>query len=55
MVRGQALADVPITIASVDPCMACTDRVVLIEDVKENTSKLSTLSDLSIEFQAKAK
>lgn len=40
MLRGQELADAPITIASIDPCFSCTDRVLVI-DVR--TGKRSVL------------
>ncbi|OYT39025.1 MAG: hydrogenase 3 large subunit [Desulfurococcales archaeon ex4484_58] len=32
MLRDQALADAPLTIASIDPCFSCTDRIVVIKD-----------------------
>ncbi|AFK51421.1 Membrane-bound hydrogenase, subunit NuoCD [Thermogladius calderae 1633] len=32
MLRDQRLADAPITIASIDPCFSCTDRVVVVRD-----------------------
>ncbi|WP_440059439.1 hydrogenase large subunit [Thermogladius sp. 4427co] len=32
MLRGQYLADAPITIASIDPCFSCTDRVLVVRD-----------------------
>ncbi|MFX0168674.1 MAG: nickel-dependent hydrogenase large subunit [Candidatus Hodarchaeota archaeon] len=47
MLRGQELADVPITVASVDPCMACTDRVTHIKDETSGTSQHLTLAELS--------
>ena len=31
MLRDQQLADAPITIASIDPCFSCTDRLVIVE------------------------
>jgi len=31
MLRDQQLADAPITIASIDPCFSCTDRLVVVE------------------------
>ncbi|MEM3132177.1 MAG: hypothetical protein QXV72_06095, partial [Sulfolobales archaeon] len=33
MLRGNPLADAPLTIASIDPCFSCTDRAVVL-DVK---------------------
>jgi len=51
MLRGQALADVPITVAAVDPCMACTDRMVLVEDLDAGTTRRFTLLELSRRFR----
>lgn len=34
MLKGEQIADVPIVAASTDPCMSCTNRVIIIE--KEN-------------------
>jgi Ni,Fe-hydrogenase III large subunit/Ni,Fe-hydrogenase III component G len=31
MLRGAPLADAPLTIASIDPCFSCTDRVILCD------------------------
>jgi len=45
MMVGETIADVPIILASIDPCMSCTDRVTLI-DVRKNSEKKVTLSDL---------
>jgi NADH-quinone oxidoreductase subunit D len=53
MLRGQDLADVPITVASVDPCMACTDRLTTIIDRKTRTEKTSTLREVSKLFGMK--
>lgn len=32
MLRDQPLADAPLTIASIDPCFSCTDRIIVIRD-----------------------
>ncbi|MCS7364123.1 MAG: NADH-quinone oxidoreductase subunit C [archaeon GB-1867-035] len=32
MIPGYTLADVPIIIGSVDPCFACTDRVIIVDE-----------------------
>lgn len=37
MLVGQQLADLPIIVASIDPCFSCTDRVTLIDANKEET------------------
>lgn len=31
MLRGDSLADAPLTIASIDPCFSCTDRALVID------------------------
>jgi membrane-bound hydrogenase subunit alpha len=48
MLKGEQLADVPIIVASIDPCMSCTDRVSVIRDggspgylTKEELTRLS--------------
>ncbi len=38
MLKGQQLADMPIIVASIDPCFACTDRVTLL-DTRTGTTK----------------
>jgi len=32
MLKGYAIADVPVILASLDPCFSCTDRMTLIDD-----------------------
>ncbi|WP_276814779.1 NADH-quinone oxidoreductase subunit C [Desulfurococcus amylolyticus] len=32
MLRDQSLADAPLTIASIDPCFSCTDRIMVIRE-----------------------
>jgi membrane-bound hydrogenase subunit alpha len=47
MLKGEQLADIPIIVASIDPCMSCTDRVTIIQDgtaadlTKEELTRLS--------------
>ncbi|MFX0077646.1 MAG: nickel-dependent hydrogenase large subunit [Candidatus Hermodarchaeota archaeon] len=53
MLCGQDLADVPITVASVDPCMACTDRVATIIDQTTRTQSTATLREVSKLFRMK--
>ncbi len=38
MLKGQQLADLPIIVASIDPCFSCTDRVTLL-DTRTGISK----------------
>ncbi|MEM1675833.1 MAG: NADH-quinone oxidoreductase subunit C [Desulfurococcaceae archaeon] len=32
MLQGCTLADAPLTIASIDPCFSCTDRIIIIDE-----------------------
>jgi membrane-bound hydrogenase subunit alpha len=47
MLKGEQLADIPIIVASIDPCMSCTDRVTIIQNgtaaalTKEDMTRLS--------------
>ncbi len=34
MLKNQQIADIPIVAASTDPCMSCTNRIIMIEDKK---------------------
>lgn len=36
MLKDSYLADVPIVVAAIDPCMGCMDRVLLLQQNKEN-------------------
>ncbi|MFW9985292.1 MAG: nickel-dependent hydrogenase large subunit [Candidatus Odinarchaeota archaeon] len=53
MLPGQALADVPITVASVDPCMACTDRTTAIWNTNTGTHTCLALREVPKFFQMK--
>lgn len=55
MLRDQMLADAPIVIASVDPCMACTDRAICIEDIRNGKKKWLSLYNLSRKYGGKRK
>jgi len=47
MLKGEQLADIPIIVASIDPCMSCTDRVTIIRQgsaadlTKDDLTRLS--------------
>lgn len=43
MLMGEQIADIPIIVASIDPCISCTDRVML---VGEDTSRILTKEQL---------
>ena len=51
MLKGGQIADVPIAFASIDPCMSCTNRAIVV-DLKANKKSLLTgeeLHKLSVE------
>jgi len=45
MLRGSELADVPIILSSIDPCIACAERVTLV-DAREGARRTVRLSEL---------
>jgi len=54
MLLGQYLADVPITIAAIDPCFSCTDRAVVVKSGRETEfMDWAQLRQYSIEWYKK--
>ncbi len=51
MLPGQALADAPITIASIDPCMCCTDRIVHLEDTSGRALERMRMNELNERYR----
>jgi len=49
MLKGEQLADIPIIVASIDPCMSCTDRVSVMQDGSFGYLTKEELTRLSIE------
>jgi len=49
MLKGEQIADIPIVAASTDPCLSCTNRVVVINNGKKDTLSYEDLHKLSIE------
>ncbi len=45
MLNGGYLADVPLVIAAIDPCMSCTDRA-MIHDTKAGKTRIYGWDDL---------
>lgn len=41
MLKGGTMSDVPIVISSIDPCFACTDRVIVIDRNSKTTKEVS--------------
>ena len=51
MLMGQQIADVPIAFASIDPCLSCTNRAVVVNKCSGTQSELDNeqLRALSVE------
>jgi len=45
MLKGGYVADIPIALAAIDPCMSCTDRMTFT-DVSSNKKWYWTIDDL---------
>jgi len=43
MLKDTSLADAFLTIASIDPCFSCTDRVIVMRDVKSGFKRFMSL------------
>lgn len=37
MVKGGYVADIPVVVASIDPCIGCMDRVLIVDETKNET------------------
>jgi len=46
MIQGETIADVPITLGSMDPCFSCTERVETV-DVRTGQQRVLTKDDLA--------
>jgi len=44
--RGGYIADIPIVFAAIDPCMACMDRVILLDNDSGKTKRMTTWEEL---------
>jgi membrane-bound hydrogenase subunit alpha len=45
MFVGGSIAEIPIVLASIDPCMCCTDRVTMV-DAATGKSRVLTMDEL---------
>jgi len=54
MIPGYTLADVPIIIGSVDPCFACTDRMIIVDE-KRNKRLILTYDEFVRKFSRRGK
>jgi NADH-quinone oxidoreductase subunit D len=53
MLRGGYVADIPIVMAAIDPCLSCTDRMAIVTDVRRGSEQVmdwETLRKHGIEF-----
>ncbi len=49
MLKGEQIADIPIVVASIDPCMSCTDRVAVVHGERTDILTKADLHRLSVE------
>jgi NADH-quinone oxidoreductase subunit D len=42
---GQNLADIPVIVAAIDPCLSCTSRITVLDN-NDNTSGMITFDEL---------
>lgn len=49
MLRGEQIADIPIIVASIDPCLSCTDRVAVVRQGRRSILAKEDLHRLSVE------
>ncbi len=51
MLKGEYLADVPVSIAAIDPCYSCTDRAItLVDGSNTNVTDWQSIRSAGIEF-----
>ncbi|MDD1673647.1 MAG: nickel-dependent hydrogenase large subunit [Methanomicrobiales archaeon] len=49
ILRGEQIADIPIIVASIDPCLSCTDRVAVVNKEQQAILSKEELHRLSVE------
>ncbi|MGV8128462.1 MAG: nickel-dependent hydrogenase large subunit [Methanolinea sp.] len=49
MLKDEQIADIPIIVASIDPCLSCTDRVAIVRNGEKNILTKEDLTRLSVE------
>lgn len=49
MLEGEQIADIPVIVASIDPCISCTDRVALVRGEERHVWTKDELHRLSVE------
>ncbi|MFQ6075379.1 MAG: NADH-quinone oxidoreductase subunit C [Candidatus Bathyarchaeia archaeon] len=51
MLKGYEIADAPIIIGSIDPCISCTDRMVIVEDERTGRMERYTLEQIARKYE----
>jgi Ni,Fe-hydrogenase III large subunit len=46
MLKNGFIADIPLIFAAIDPCICCAERMVQLDDVRSNETKIVRMSDL---------
>ena len=49
MLQGEQVADIPIIVASIDPCISCTDRVAFVKNGRTSILSKEELRRMSVE------
>lgn len=49
MLKGEQVADIPIIVASIDPCISCTDRVAIVRNGEQSIWTKEQLRRLSVD------
>lgn len=49
ILKGEQIADIPIVVASIDPCLSCTDRVAVVKGKETQIMTKEELTRLSVE------
>ncbi|MBP7121004.1 MAG: nickel-dependent hydrogenase large subunit [Methanolinea sp.] len=49
MLKDEQIADIPIIVASIDPCLSCTDRVAIVRNGEKSILTKEDLTRLSVE------
>ncbi|MCX8191617.1 MAG: hypothetical protein N3F06_02275, partial [Nitrososphaerales archaeon] len=52
MLKGGHIADIPASLASIDPCFCCTDRVTIV-DIKKGSKESLTLEDIRRKYNSR--
>ena len=55
MFRGTEIADIPLVMASIDPCIACADRMSMVKNGRRSMVDYRELRRLSIEKMKRIK